>query len=115
MEYLPRQVETGLAAPAFAGPAIRVYGQDRRGAPALGLEGEEPVPGADVKHRLARQVFGELHEAQLPGRVCRVLARRDNAVTQVDVVKPGYGLHRGAKLPGAQFGLGIHGALTPPW
>ena len=54
-ERLSRQLESRLGAPAWPVPREVVGGDDARGAAALGLEGEEPVPRADVEDRQASE------------------------------------------------------------
>ena len=86
-----RDVEGLAASPAALAPrrripAGRVDRDDPRGPAALGLEREEPVPRADVEHRKTVQARGQAQLAQLLGRP--VLAGRDDAVAEVDRVKP---------------------------
>ena len=54
-ERLARQLESRLRAPAGAVPREVVGGNDARGAAALGLEGEEAIPRADVEDRQASE------------------------------------------------------------
>ncbi len=67
-------------------PHEAVGGQDPLGAATLGLEAERALVGADVEHRLAGEVGGQLHVRGLVDRA--VVAVGHEAVAQVDGVEP---------------------------
>jgi hypothetical protein len=77
-------------------PALIFDGHDPGGPPALRLEGEEPVPGADVEHAQPVESLWELAGAELRVRV--VAAGRDDAVAEVDFVPPRPGLDEAAEF-----------------
>jgi hypothetical protein len=88
------QVETGLGAPPLAGPTVVISSQYVLRPTALGFEGEEAIPGANVQDRLPREAFGEVKGLQLPR--CRIYSRRYDAVTQIHCMEP---LDRGNFTP----------------
>ena len=101
------EVESPLGPPAVRTPCrlAPARGIDRdhpRGAAALGLEGEEPVPGADVQDGPAVEVLREMQPAQLAWRI--VLSRRNDAVSEVQTVEPTEASDPGAELVGSRQG-----------
>jgi hypothetical protein len=89
VEGLARQFESRLAlsgAPPETMPRVVVGGDDTRRVTALGLEGEEPVPRADVQHRSTGQVFRQAKAGESFGAV--VDARRHDPLSKVDRVIP---------------------------
>src|SRR5208282_1215745 len=83
---LAREVEASVRSPSPAAPTKMIRGQHGVRAPSLGLEREEPIPGADVEHGPAAQILRYAENLQLAGRVFR--SRRDDAVSQVNLLKP---------------------------
>src|SRR5438552_1705744 len=62
------------------------HGQDLAGTAALALEAQAAVPGPDVEHALAREIFGKFHVGA--HRLDRILARRVYAVKDLPPLMP---------------------------
>src|SRR5437763_2390131 len=67
-------------------PAVVVHGDDAGRPSPLCLEGEEPIPGADVEHCLSRERAREVEHGQL--LLGDVAPRCHHAVTEVHGVMP---------------------------
>src|SRR5262249_19782811 len=67
-------------------PDERVRGQHPAGAAALGFEGKEAVPCADIEERLSGQVRRQVNVGEL--LLAIAVSGRDHAVSKVNLVEP---------------------------